>query len=1375
MPSECLTDRLDICLAVLFLPFVINKIRVLHKRSKIDSVVPNSSAELSIWFALASTIAVSLRWSLASTLDTIVQLVVIQLQRTQRGKVLVPSPEILLFWAFRIVFELTRTMGHITILNVVTFSSVTLCFLVDFYGSSPNPTGFEDATIFGRITASYLTPMLHLAMGSVLKNSDLPNVPESLLAKHCFSSYDQALRSYAPTNQYKVLLALLKSERLRLVMLLVTDIGASLSSYLTPPILSLFLRSLTNYKNGNGLVYPCLYLAAGLGAVKILEASVSNLKSIATIFCLQSMRTSLMQSIYHKALRLESSQRLEWDSAKIMNLLNVDSATVMRVYTPVTTLISAPVGLIVLILQLWYFLGPSTLAVIPVFALYVPTISLTTRGLIRRFPEIMAAKDRRAKSTMSVIRNIKSLKLYAWEKPYEDTVKSDRAYELNTQRKFLKTQTLQNTISTMLDNVLALSVFIFFLYWTGNPLTPEIVFPVLSMLSLISGPLFQLPSAISSLGRVWTAQFRINDFFDAPEQTFRNYFHHSDVDDGRVVVEHANLDWGLEGPSAIKNLSLNLRRGDLCCIIGKVGTGKSAILKSLIGQMSISEGEVNVFSERIAYCSQEQWLQFQTVRDNILFGLEFDKEFYEKVLEACELVDDINNLDAGDATEIGEKGFRLSGGQKARVALARAVYSRASVLVLDDVLSAVDDTVGSKLLKQLFTPNGLLSDRTVILATNNARPLRYASRIICVGNGEIIYNGKATDEAKPFLESTTTDLDSNSPLPPPGFDRFKELREFSHPPARLAPYVYEPPHPSRREMFPDTPMFSVFGRFMKNAGLNVVTISLTTMVISAILPNLITLWLTYWSDKDLAGLWASRYYVVCYLILTIGAGIATFSSNYYYYGSLVYTATQRLHDDMLTTVIRAPMSFFEKTPLGQVMNRFTGDIGSIDGKLPETMYGFMRNILFVSAALLITVAGAPFVLLVLVPMLPKYESYRRLFVPGTRQMEKISITSRGPILSHVEESVKGVATISAFGMLKLFMQGSEMRSDAWMHATFIRSSLRYWLEFRINAMSALLTLAAGFTVILLIQWWAIGIAGIVLQSVQLAASRLSWIIQSWTDLEVSAVAAERIYIYTDMDTEAAAITEDRPNSDWPEHGAITFDKLCARYGPGLPDVLHNIDISIKPGEKIGIVGRTGAGKSTLTLVLFRLIEAAQGKISIDGINISEIGLYDLRSHLSIIPQDAQIFKGTLRSNLDPFSQIEDIRLWQVIDICHLREKFERGPGLDTIIADGGEDISRGQSQLICLARALLRSSGLLVMDEATASVDAMTDALVQKTIQREFSGRSVVTIAHRLNTVMNYDRILVLSEGKVVEFDTPKNLLNAKGVFWNLVQSYEGD
>lgn len=1375
LPSQCLIDRLDLGLVVILSPFVLYKILALSKQAKTSTSSVSFHSELSIWLAMASTVTILLRWNLSSAIITVMQVMVIQLHRAQRHKVLVASPELLLFWVFRMFFELLRLSVRTSFLNLGAFIFVAATFLMELSSAPAHPTGFDDTTVFGRITASYLTPMLQVAKTKVLDSHEIPNIPSSLSAGECFSEYDRCLRSYPQENKYKVLFALLRAERVRLLMLLSADIGASLSSYLTPPILSLFLRSLSKYKSDTGVVYPCLYLAFGLGLAKILEASISNLKSIATNMCLQSMRTSLMQGIYHKSLRLEPGARLEWDSAKIMNLLNVDSSTVMRVYTPITTLISAPIGLTVLVIQLWLFLGVSTLAVVPVFALYVPIISWTTHRLIRRFPEIMAAKDRRAKSTMTVIRNIKSLKLYAWEAPYSKLVTSDRAFELDTQRKFLKVQTLQNTVSTMLDNILASSVFVAFLYFTGEALTPEIIFPVISMLSLISGPLFELPSAISSLGQVWTAQFRINNFFDAPEEDFMNYYHNKEIDNGDVVFENATLKWGANGPQAISDLSLTLQCGDLCCIVGKVGTGKTAILKALIGQMQISEGKLSISSEKIAYCAQEPWLQFRSVRENILFGLEFDEEFYNQVLDACELVQDIASLDNGDKTEIGEKGFRLSGGQKARVALARAVYSRAKVVVLDDVFSAVDDNVGSKLLHRLFSPKGLLCDRTIILATNSGRPLRFASRLICLGDERITYNGEANSKAEKFLESTTSGLDSGSPLPPDNFDRTSEIGVSKAPPAHMAKCSYSPPRPSEGEMFPDTPMLSVFTRFLKTAGFDVTCISLSTMLLSVVMPNLITVWLTIWSDKDLAGLWASRSYVSVYLILTFFTGVAIFFSNFYYYGSLVYRASRRLHDDMLSTVIRAPMSFFEKTPLGQVMNRFTGDIGSVDGKLPETMYGFMRNILFVTAALVITVAGAPLVLFVLLPMLPKYDSYRRLFVPGTRQLEKISSTSRGPILSHVEESIRGVATISPLALRPLFIESNEMRSDFWIHATFIRSSLRGWLEFRVNAMSALLTLTAGLTVIPLIRWWAIGVAGIVLQSVQLAASRLSWIIQSWTDLEVSAVAAERIYLYTDMSTEAPSVTSLRPSPHWPEHGAVELDDLCARYSPDRPDVLHNISVSIRSGEKIGVVGRTGAGKTTLSVMLFRILEATSGKISIDGLDISNIGLYDLRSRLAIIPQDAQIFKGTLRSNLDPLSEVDDLRLWQVLDICHLRDKFERGPGLDAAIADGGEDISRGQSQLICLGRALLRPTKVLIMDEATASVDAKTDSLVQETIQKQFADHTVVTIAHRINTVMNYDRILVLSQGEIVEFDSPQNLLRAKGAFWHLAQSYKGN
>lgn len=1374
LPNSCLLDRVDALGILLFLPFLCYRIIILGRVSKTSETNINAYAEISMLLVLASTVCISFRWTVSSFIVLIGQLTALQLHRVQRSRVLVSSPELLVMWLWRTILECSRAISVPSILNAAVFVTTSAALLSELASCPSCPEGFDDATVFARINMTYLQPMLNLGKSKILSVADMPKIPSSLDAEKCYTKYQKSLVTFKSTSKNRVIFALLKSEKYKVIFLLLVDVLSDITGYITPLILSYFLSALQKYREGSEPAYPAIYFSIGLGAVSMLNSTLRGVYGVMTAIIFQSMRSALIQTVYYKALKLDPGSRQHFDNAKIMNLINVDCSTVQMAYSQVTTLISAPVGLIVCVIQLWFFLGISTLASIPIYLFYVPFISYTTRQLMRRFPEMMAVKDRRTKSTMNIIRNIKSLKLYAWEKPYIDQVLTDRDNELAVQQKYLRYSVSQNTVSTLLDDLVATAVFIAFLYLSGAALTAEIVFPAIAMLSLVSGPLFSLPAAISSLGRAWTSQQRLNELFNSKEEDWRNY-HKVASSSPCVCMEKAHVTWSQGGPVALPQVTFTLKPGELCCILGRVGAGKSALIKTLCGQMFVENGTVKI-SEHLAYCSQEPWLQYKSIRENILFGQNYEKEWYDLVIAACDLSSDLASFSDGDAVEIGEKGIRLSGGQKARVALARAVYSRAQVYLLDDVLSAVDEHVASHLLENLFSPTGVLAGKTIVLATNSSRPLRYASRVVCLKDGDFVYDGPPSSSAIHYFSSATT-LKGTS-LPPDNFDRLKYLQPFDYPAPTPQPQTYEPEANSRDELFPDTPVLKVFWRYLESAGLDVAGLSVFLILLSVILPNMIMIWLTIWSDKNLSGLYESRWYLTGYLCLSLASALAIFSCYYVYYGVLVIRASRTLHNNMLVRVVRAPMSFFEKTAIGAVMNRFTGDIMGIDNGMPRLLYAFVRSLIGCIVSISIAIFGAPFILIVLVPALIQYNAYRQLFVPCARQMQKLSSSARGPILSFVEESIKGIATVSAFGLRPLFREGYRLRSNYWMHVTFTRSTLRRWLQFRIQVISAILTVSAALILVYLVGYWSIpvGIAGIVLHSIRLSVTRLSWIVQAWTDLEVNSVAAERIFEYSEMQTEAP---EHVPNSilpyEWPDEGIVKATNFCTRFHPDQADVLHSINFTINAGEKIGIVGRTGAGKSTLTLALFRIIEKTEGDMVIDGINTAEIGLHDLRSRLSIIPQDAQVFKGTLRSNLDPLGEVDDARLWQVLELCHLKDHFSQNAhtlGLDTPLSEGGGNISRGQAQLICLGRALLRPTKVLVLDEATASVDAETDSLLQQTIRSEFSDRTIITVAHRINTLDNADRILLMEKGCVKEFDTYANLVASKGAFYQLLHAH---
>jgi ABC-type multidrug transport system fused ATPase/permease subunit len=489
-------------------------------------------------------------------------------------------------------------------------------------------------------------------------------------------------------------------------------------------------------------------------------------------------------------------------------------------------------------------------------------------------------------------------------------------------------------------------------------------------------------------------------------------------------------------------------------------------------------------------------------------------------------------------------------------------------------------------------------------------------------------------------------------------------------------------------------------------------------------------------------------------------------------------ASSRLHGKLLKNVLKSPMSFFDTTPMGRVLNRFSKDIYVVDETIPRSLRSFISTLLNVLSTIIVIIVATPYFTAVIVPLLIVYFIIQRIYVNASRQLKRLESVSRSPIYSHFQETLGGVTTIRAYHKQEEFLEQSEHKVDYNQEAYYPGICANRWLAIRLEFIGNLVVFFAALFAVLAVVFpdasrtITPGLAGLsVSYALQVTAS-LNWMVRMTSELETNIVSVERIKEYTETPTEAPAIIKsNRPPSDWPQEGKVTFKDYSTRYRDGLDLVLKSIACNIPGGQKVGIVGRTGAGKSSLTMALFRIIEPANGQIMIDNIDVSQLGLYDLRSRITIIPQDPVLFSDTLRANLDPFNHHNDEEIWRALETAHLKKfVLELDDGLKHMVAEGGENLSVGQRQLVCLARALLRKTKILVLDEATAAVDMETDDFIQKTIRNEFADCTVVTIAHRLNTIMDYDRIMVLSDGRIAEFDSPNQLIAKKEIFYGMAK-----
>ncbi|KAI8372497.1 hypothetical protein BD560DRAFT_446485 [Blakeslea trispora] len=853
----------------------------------------------------------------------------------------------------------------------------------------------------------------------------------------------------------------------------------------------------------------------------------------------------------------------------------------------------------------------------------------------------------------------------------------------------------------------------------------------------------------------------------------------------------------------------------------------------------------DLYLNKVAYVAQQPFLQHASIRDNILFGLPFDVDRYKKVLFQCALIKDLQVLPDGDRTEIGEKGISLSGGQKQRVSLARAVYSHAKTVLLDDCLSAVDSHTSKHIYKHCLT-GSLLKGRTVVLVTHQVKLcLPGAHFFVKIENGNVVAHDtvehlRHTGELAKYLGAEDQEdenkavednieeiidddsMDMNIDLDLDGEKKAQKLiQEESSEKGQVKLKVYSTylsacggwfywtlvifayvfcrllvfgenwwlriwsaaysssDNNSFSAVMEETPQYSIMFTHYP-AAQSVVNALETATQKQAIFKS----WV--FEEKSPVNV---DYYIGIYLALSFGYVLVDSLRSV-----LISWGTVRgagvLFGAMLERVTYAPMRFFDTTPVGRILNRFGKDISTIDLQISRNASLLVECITSIIASTAIITSITPQFLIVAVAVSGVYFLIGIFYLRISRELKRLNSVSRSPIYSHFTESLSGIVTIRAYGVQEEFMRTVCDKIDHYIAPFYLVWMSNRWLYARVEFCGAFVTLFTGVFLIININKIDAGMAGISLFYASSFLANIYWFIRQYTTVEMDLNSVERVQEYLEIEQEPPAFVEDhRPPASWPTDAVIDVKNLVVRYAPELDPVLHHVSFSSKPHEKIGIVGRTGSGKSTMALSLFRLIEADGGSISIDGIDISKIGLHDLRSKITIIPQDAVLFSGTIRSNIDPFDEHTDEEVWESLERAHIskpsnrlkhlrsgrstpsstsraptvdgEEQYSAITSLTQKVSDGGNNFSQGQRQLLCLARALLRNSKLIVMDEATASVDFDTDAKIQRTIREEFTHSTLLCIAHRLRTVIDYDRILVLDQGKVVEYDTPYNLITS--------------
>ncbi|SPQ22876.1 ebef6632-866d-439f-84cd-3a4a4182fd09 [Thermothielavioides terrestris] len=1306
----------------------------------------------------------------------------------------------------------------------------------------------EYATVFSLLTFSWMTPLMKFGYSTFLTEEDLWGLPKKDTTKATGDAFEKSWAYELAHHKHPSLWrALFGAYGGPYLLASVFKIGNDIAQYTQPQLLRFLIAFIASYRDGEQPqpVIKGAAIALAMFAVAVFQTTMVHQYFQLAFVTGMRIKSGLTSSIYKKALKLSNEGRSSKTTGDIVNYMAVDAQRLQDLTQFAQQMWSAPFQIIICMVSLYQLVGWSMLAGIGVMIIMIPVNGMIARFMKRLQKQQMKNKDARSRLIAEIVNNMKSIKLYAWGAAFMNKlnyIRNDQ--ELKNLRKIGAGQAFANFTWSTTPFLVSCSTFAVFVLTGDQPLTTDIVFPALALFNLLTFPLAVLPMVITSIIEASVAVGRLTSYLTAEEIQPEAVIVKPPVEaagEETVLIRDASFSWNRhENKTVLKDIHFSARKGELSCIVGRVGAGKSSFLQSILGDLWKVKGEVEVHGT-VAYVSQSPWIMNATVRENIVFGYRYDSNFYEKTVKACALLDDFAQLPDGDETVVGERGISLSGGQKARVALARAVYARADVYLLDDCLSAVDSHVGRHIIDNVLGPRGLLSSKTRILATNSIPVLVESDYICMLKDGEIVEKGTyrqltamkgavfelmktagqnesgpssqaaspsgsdsetstvieaaSSSQEKEELEEAQESLGAlQSIRPGPGSSSYQGQKprtgsmatlrrpstaSFRGPRGKL----HDEENPSKTRQAKEHSeqgkvKWSVYAEYAKTNNLVAVAVYLFTLVAAQTAQFSGSIWLKRWAERnaEAGGNPEIGKYIGIYFVFGIGAAALTVVQTLILWIFCSIEASRKLHERMATAIFRSPMSFFDVTPAGRILNRFSSDIYRVDEVLARSFNMLFNNLARSAFTLVIISVSTPPFIAFIIPLSAMYLWIQRYYLRTSRELKRLDSVSRSPIYAHFQESLGGISTIRAYRQQDRFELENEWRVDANLRAYFPSISANRWLAVRLEFIGAVVILAAaGFPVIAVANGRKLseGMVGLALSYGLQITTSLNWIVRQTVEVETNIVSVERVLEYAQLPSEAPEIIHRcRPPVSWPSRGEIEFHNYSARYREGLDLVLKNINLDIKSHEKIGVVGRTGAGKSSLTLALFRIIEPDTGYISLDGLNTSTIGLLDLRRRLAIIPQDAALFEGTIRDNLDPGHVHDDTELWSVLEHARLKDHVaSMEGGLEAKIHEGGSNLSQGQRQLVSLARAMLTPSNILVLDEATAAVDVETDAMLQNTLRGPlFANRTIVTVAHRINTIMDSDRVVVLDKGQVVEFDTPAELIKRRGVFWGLVK-----
>ncbi|XP_022822031.1 multidrug resistance-associated protein 4-like isoform X1 [Spodoptera litura] len=1246
-----------------------------------------------------------------------------------------------------------------------------------------------------------------------------------------------------------------------------------------PVALSLML---TYWEPGSTMSYEqAVYCATAVIMMSLLIAFLNHHGTYSTQQFGMKVRIAACSLIYRKVMRMSSGALAQTTAGQVVNLLSndVNRFDYAFIYTHFIWIL--PLQVVVVCYLIYLKIGYAAIVgVIGIVLQTIPVQSYMSKLAARLRMRTACKTDERVRIMDEIISGMQVIKMYAWEKPFEQVVALARKNEIKciTSASYLRGVYLSFMVFTerltLYITLLSYSLF-------GFQVTADIVFPLAQFFNTLQGTLSIIMSnAVSFLAEALISVQRLEAFmlFDEREDLRsvpdvdiaklvqmvdnRKKNHNlSEVDlrpntfkkideegiynpgfecnekgllnstlcpmpvnpDVGIMIQNVSASWTDDGPVTLNQLNITVPKGKLCAIIGSVGSGKSSVLQLLLNELRSTNGKIYI-SGPVSYASQEPWLFVATVRQNILFGLPYNSKKYKEVVRVCALQKDFQQFPHGDQTLVGERGASLSGGQRARINLARAVYRQADVYLLDDPLSAVDAHVGRQLFDECIS--GYLRHSTRVLVTHQLHYLKAADYIVIMNNGSVEAKGtydELINTGKDFAKLLSSSHDENEDLkdiekPPPMSRRTSARLSTTRRPSLCESTggceVAQEMEEEERES--GSMGWRVYGAYLRAGGRAPPLIfMIVLLVVGQLSATLCDYWVTFWTNevttlKEAANNRTTKDYHVdrsppldngtfnlsSYFSgvnikpdLEIHAYIGPLDTAQYLYvySALIIcciffitarafmffkvcmTASRNLHNDMFHSMLRGVMRFFDTNSSGRILNRFSKDIGALDELLPRFLLECIQIYLVMFSILALNAAALIWTLLPTTIILLLFYTILQIYLKSAQGIKRLEGTTRSPVFSHMSATLNGISTIRSAGaeqrLIKEFDRFQDIHTSTWSSYLASGVTLGFWLDF-----ICVIYLTIVIVAFLVIDSKTIfsGNVGLAISQTLILTGMLQFGVRQTAEVISQMTSVERILQYTHIEREPKWDKGEKETpKGWPSRGRIQFKSCYMKYTPEDLPVLKNLNLVIESGWKVGIVGRTGAGKSSLISSLFRLA-IVEGEVLIDDVDTAYLALQELRSKISIIPQEPVLFSATVRYNLDPFNNYDDDQLWQALEAVDLKAAV---PSLDFKVSEGGSNFSLGQRQLVCLARAILRANRILVLDEATANVDPKTDEFIQRTIRTRFADCTVLTVAHRLNTIMDSDRVMVMDSGRLVEFDHPYLLLNnPEGHFTKMVK-----